>query len=246
MLMGSPNTVKASEGDQGPPGDVILLPSHQLCRRQDGRTELMPRAKNKFRSERHWKTRQHKLLDWPEDAWRDPSKTITKHDTGAATEAALSADFLQRFTTAIVVRNPYARLYSAYRFTLNNFLRGRNRPEWLQRGGKPISFDDFVAGEASRNSLAARPQVGWLGSTRPGSILRTETLQEDLVQFLLACGVEQKQLARVEHKLSTRANVTTRPGEWEAMSDRARESIALHYAEDFAAFGYDPATGARR
>lgn len=150
----------------------------------------------------------------------------------------------RRLPKVAVVRNPWDRALSAYRFALNARERRTgdgpaiaSRPEYL--GPDFDSFERFVTSWLDGRSVAREDPV-----FRPQSMFVTSRRPERRVDFV----ARMDKLSELEAYLTERlgrevsfghSNRTGTPGDYRsAYSPETREIVARVYAEDIEAFGY--------
>jgi hypothetical protein len=148
-------------------------------------------------------------------------------------------EFQEIFTFSIV-RNPWDRLYSAYKFLLNNDFYGQNMPmaDKIQRYD---SFDQFVREFINRKSID-RSNIVFQDQSRfisfDGRVIgcdylgRFESLQRDFQTICQRIGID----AKLQRHNASRAGKTTdyRP----YYTDASAEVVAKVYAQDIAMLGY--------
>lgn len=156
----------------------------------------------------------------------------TRARNGVGAEAYRSA-----FRFAFV-RNPFARVYSGFRWLQAEAKKNENNPDYLDRNRKfaEQSFDEMIAdiGDLKTGNLALRPQTFWL--PQPGMMSymgRTEHFNQDMQRIWRYLAPDLPEPASFE-----KVNVSTRPDQWRNMSGTARDQIVTHYADDFERFGY--------
>jgi hypothetical protein len=137
-----------------------------------------------------------------------------------------------------IVRNPFARAVSTYRFLKFNF---RTWPKVAVMDGFD-NFSDFVISDFFRSAGPGgifRPQTHWL--TGAGSRLavsfvgRTETLEADMavVRGILGLPDSVHQVTRINESGGEVADIQT-----ELKSGRAIDTIRQRYGADFRLLGY--------
>jgi hypothetical protein len=149
----------------------------------------------------------------------------------------------QRLRAVAIVRNPWARTVSRYRFGRLAVEQGKRPPEWM-----PDSFEGFLE---QRHEDGARPYFwhravrGWYpqadyvtdeaGAIR-ADVLRFEHLDAEVPRYF---GVDEPARKR---------NVTVNAkGDWrDFYTERTRQIVADWYARDIELFGFDFDTPATR
>ena len=152
-----------------------------------------------------------------------------------------AAQYTRLFKFA-VVRNPYDRLLSAYRFLARGGLNAQDAA-WAARTLPAYNgFADFVerwlTPARAAQVLHFRPQVSFLripgrADIEVDFLARQEKLADDFGRLCTRLGVAHLPLG--EENRSSQANTDYRP----AYSQRARMIAANVYGEDLAVFGYD-------
>lgn len=152
-----------------------------------------------------------------------------------------AAQYARLFKFA-VVRNPYDRLLSAYRFLARGGLNAQDAA-WAARTLPAYDgFADFVerwlTPAHAAQVLHFRPQVSFLripGRTdiEVDFLARQETLADDFNEICARLGVAHLPLGKKNR--SSQANTDYRP----AYSQRSRMIAENVYGEDLATFGYD-------
>lgn len=218
--------------------DVIVQPRIMLMRAPGGKTAYQAQARGQG-----GELGPRRILDWPAGTLRaqEPVRLV-KHATLAEAGEILDPGFLAGLKKVIVVRNPFARLYSAYNFRLR-VIKGQNktRDPLIGKDGALIGLEDFLESELCLNILASRPQADWIDGASADFTLRTETLTGDIATILPQLGYDEEAVAKVSAAMSDkRWNVSTAQDQWKGMSDGARDMIRTLYSGDFSMFGYDP------
>ena len=157
---------------------------------------------------------------------KDPFNIHMDHSTAQECRAILGPARYDDFFTFTVVRDPWRRLYSSYRYS--RMVEGRTHYDEAMK----YSFEDFVEFLADNQPLA--PQLGFVvdetGQIMVDFVAKLERLDEDFAHVCAQIGINRS----LPHKnKSTRS----RP---EAITPRAVERIGQLYADDIAAFGYAP------
>lgn len=160
------------------------------------------------------------------------------HYTARYLQTVYGRDFRRYFTFAFV-RNPWDRLYSAYRF----LLRGGWHPDegrWADENVRPYrDFSDFVVRGLVRpevsNHLHFLPQThflrGWTGEVDLDFVGRFERLEDDLRLIAARVGRPDARLAKRN---------AGPPTDFRAVYDRAsRECARRVYRDDITLFRYE-------
>ena len=238
--------------------DVIVGPGRRLCRERDGSIVIRRLIRGRKRKNNHeviWrlpggyrlvrlknpKNPIMQQLPWDSDVVRRQGKHLVKHSTLPEAESFFSQEFYEKLQKIIVVRNPYARIYSAYQYRLREINKKKKRRDpMLGTDGLPIPFESFLEGGLCTSLMASKPQVHWLGKKTADVVLRTENLAEDVFVAMSSLGYAEAEAEAVRSTLlSGRLNVSAGADDWKTMSDQAKELIARTYQEDFECFGYD-------
>lgn len=219
--------------------DVVVQPRIVLACDADGKTTYQTKARGQ-----DGELGPPQTLDWPQNTLRVQGPVqLAKHATLAETREILDAAFLAGLKKVIVVRNPFARLYSAYNFRLR-VIKGQNktRDPLIGKDGTLISFEDFLESRLCLKIMASQPQANWIeGGGMPDFTLRTETLNQDIAAVMPQLGYDEESVARVDAAMNSRRwNVSTLQDQCKGMSNGARDMIRTLYSGDFTVFGYDP------
>lgn len=143
-----------------------------------------------------------------------------------------------RFFKFTFVRNPWDRLYSAYRYLKGGGWDEKDRVWAKEHWGHIDSFNDFVLNWLTEERLSShlhlRPQSYFLKDAR-GRVLVDylgyfETIGEDFERIAARVNPE----ARLGH-----TNASGRADYREAYTQAAKERVAELYREDIDSFGYD-------
>ena len=155
------------------------------------------------------------------------------HDTAMMRRDRLGAEVWNRLATFSIVRHPYAKVSSHYRYRVkkNKTGLGDGRLDlnaWVletYRDRNPAYYN---------NPLMFAPCLTWLtdeaGDIMVDHVARLETIDTDWPEIQRLIGVEAA-LPQVNKPPSARG---------EPLSPEAREAIRRAFALDFEAFGYDP------
>lgn len=156
----------------------------------------------------------------------------------ATTVRDLNPTFWENAYTFAFVRNPWARMWSIYKFNL----------ERKGKGHKDVghSFDEFLMKKKRRHNWAKtficpntpiqrRPQTDWF-TDKEGKVIvdyigRFENLRNELDDICSRLGVPTLKLVRT-HKTSDRIHYT------EAYSQEGIAFVAEHFKTDIEMFGY--------
>jgi hypothetical protein len=170
---------------------------------------------------------------------------LGKHSTAAALRNIMGQVMWKQYFSFAFVRDPFARCLSTYHFLRSWEGAG---PEFTKTMRGFASFDEYVLSGLWERSHGPddifRPQVHWLraGPKATGLLVdfvgRVERIDEDLAHILDVIDPLKGRLAPVKAPHLNRS-----PGAGAAAfgNPKVIEKIARHYAEDFAAFGYDSA-----
>lgn len=178
--------------------------------------------------------------DGPRDACGiDPDAPLMKHSSARRMVKLLGPEKFASMFSFTVVRNPFARAYSAFSYAR---WRARYHEDAHERERRKnyldLSFEDVAADlPAYANSMKSlKSMTRWLH--RPDAVsyvARLETLAADWALIRAVLNIED-----VTDAIPARENVSTDTPEWQNMSPAAARHVAEYYADDFKAFGYDP------
>ena len=141
---------------------------------------------------------------------------LFKHSLARDVAKAMGPESFKGYYVFTFSRNPFARAYSAYTFTLRTDAKYRPNSE-RYREIKDMSFEEFLKSRYVQNHelLQTKLQSNWVnGSPKPVAIYRLEKV------------------------IVPKANAFNEPDAWKRMSPEAEEIIRALYAEDFMTFGY--------
>ena len=169
----------------------------------------------------HWAARRMGPL-----GHKDPFAIHMDHSTALDCRNILGPERFDEFFTFTIVRNPWTRLYSSYRYS--QMLEGRTYHEEARK----YDFESFVDFLADNEPLV--PQKGFVADEN-GQIMvdfvgKLERRDEDFAHICARIGINR----RLPHK-----NKSRRSGR-DVFTPRAIERIGQLYAEDIAEFGYTP------
>jgi hypothetical protein len=169
------------------------------------------------------------------DAYRD-KYGLFKHSTAAEIAQAMGTKFFSEYTVFTFCRNPFARLYSAFNFTLQADARYRPNSE-RYKIIKDMNFDEFIKSPYVQDykMIQTKPQNNWIkGSPVPVRAFKLENIDQSLPWLMKKYyGVVDLEPIRVK-----RLNYSTNPFDWTKISEESEEIIRSHYAVDFKQFGY--------
>ena len=159
---------------------------------------------------------------------------LEKHSTAAEIGDYLGDNYASYFRFA-VVRNPYARAYSLYRF-LARWKEGVHYALVSK-----MSFCEFLGSNlVQRHSHPlTRPQTAWTHNPKTGQLMldfigRFENLNQDLSAITTMIMRAPAQAPPIE-----RHNASTEADEWKkVITDEVRGEVRRIYASDFEQFGY--------
>lgn len=221
---------------------IVLRSGHVVMRKGQGRVVLRPRVRNPAMSEEAWK-RKLVVPPWLQEIVR-PTPAVAmvhKHTTVAEAKAFFTPSFYQAARKIAVIRHPYARVYSAYRFKIKT--TGPHDPSYgrLVRDDGPITFGEYLETGLCHEILASRPQSAWVDQDDPRfRVIRGERLAEDLSEALGELGFAAEAASQVRAALQERRlNVSSAPDEWTRIGADERRMIQELYRDDFERLGFD-------
>lgn len=157
-------------------------------------------------------------------------------------ELAFSSAFLKRCYVFTFVRNPWDRLYSAYRFLSKGGMNTADR-DWSQRNARHLeSFEQFVVSGLADPALARavhiRPQTRFLrsvsGAMFPFDFVGFyENADDDFAVVASHVLGHSSALLHDNKTIGGGSDYRT------AYTDRMKEIVARFYADDIALLGYD-------
>lgn len=165
---------------------------------------------------------------------------LRKHSTASEIRSVVGSEVWETSFKFAIVRNPYARAYSIFRFLKKKFR------DW--KGSEVMdgfeTFDAFVQSELFASDgpdRILRPQLFWLRTSETDetiavdSVLRAENLDSEFPVLLERIG------SSAQERPLERLNASGDPNEWaNAYSeDATRARVATRYANDFRTFRFD-------
>ncbi|MBM1814965.1 sulfotransferase family 2 domain-containing protein [Pseudosulfitobacter pseudonitzschiae] len=171
----------------------------------------------------------------------DPAAAIIKHSRLDRLGKLLGPARLTSMFSFAVVRNPFARAWSALAFVKRRAVSHAD-PE-VRANCAPyldMSFDDLASDlpAQARQMRSLLPQVKWVPSPQSVTHLaRLETLAADWAVIVDKLGIANRVSPAPLHE-----NASTDHEAWRSMSPTAAARVVDYYADDFAAFGYDTST----
>ena len=160
---------------------------------------------------------------------------LFKHSLARDVAKSMGPESFKGYYVFTFSRNPFARAYSAYTFTLRTDAKYRPNSE-RYREIKDMSFEEFLKSRYVQNHelLQTKLQSNWVnGSPKPVAIYRLEEVEASLVNLM------KRFYGTNDHKVIVpKANAFNEPDAWKRMSPEAEEIIRALYAEDFMTFGY--------
>lgn len=179
----------------------------------------------------------------------DPTEKLEKHSTSPRLLNALGQERWDSYFRFAFCRNPFARAYSCYSFTMQRAkadlrLAGLGpapgakieRERAHRKDFARMSFDEVChrLPEMAQLHGLFRAQTTWLPKPDTVNFVgRVENLAEDLPRIYAAIGLDSAELASIPS-----LNQKAERDAWRDMSSASAQAIAAFYAEDFARFGY--------
>ncbi len=217
------------------PRDVLIDGQIVLVRAEDGRA--MTRA-----AERTVRAVETSYPNWPLDAVDpDTDLQLYKHSNLRQARRFLGKKFFMSLRKIVIVRNPYARTYSAWKYNLKVSAGNPQLRAIMYQGDDPVSLADFLKSGNAKKMIASRPQTNWILPNRmPHRVLRTENLAEDLREAMVALQYPDRMVEASFAKASAkRENASADPEEWKSMTADEFALIADMYKVDFDRFNYE-------
>lgn len=237
---GGDATQQAMQGLIDPAKGDLRIPSNlQLVRNDKGKLRFAPKRWFRERNPDSWQDAFAPVPELEPFMQKGPRLVLHKHSVPTRTVGLFTEDFWAGLKTLVVVRNPYARAYSAYHFKLREIRPDDIKPhDPVRPDGTLLSLEEFLR---EKKIIATQPMVDWIDPDRPYDfILRTESLADDIETVLPQLGYSSDQTqAAVAALRGPRVNASTQPDDWKSMSDEARQLVRKIYRKDFETFGYD-------
>lgn len=161
-----------------------------------------------------------------------------RHLPALVYRTVLGEEVFGRFQTLSVVRNPWARLYSAYRFLLSGGLNATDRAMGQVLKRDCPTFESFAAGWLPSRGVCSYthfvPQVefvrGWGSGAIVKRLVRLEALDREWPRVARGLGLPIIELPR--------ANVSPGDDFRRQYSDKSAAAVEMLYHEDIVEFGY--------
>ncbi|TLU65059.1 sulfotransferase family protein [Thalassotalea litorea] len=171
-------------------------------------------------------------------AYRD-SFAEARHTTALHYKCLLANDFC-KFKTFSIVRNPWARLLSAYNFLMQGGLTVDDRNMGAVLNRECNTFDEFIKNWLPRHSVYSFthfiPQnefvCGFGDKIIVDEIVKLESLDSDWVQVTQRLGLPYRRLAK-ENSTKLEKNYS------DFYDDESKEIVAELYKKDIVLFDYD-------
>ncbi len=159
------------------------------------------------------------------------------HDTAQQRIAKVGRARWDAMMTFTLVRNPYAKAVSHYKYRVKTGQTGLD--------ADTITLDDWIVAaygdkdpQYYNNALMFQPCLDWItdtdGTVLVKKIIKLEEIDAEWDPF---CQTAFGALKPLPHKNQTRKTQKKSP---EALGDAARAVLRSHFAKDFEAFGYAP------
>lgn len=161
---------------------------------------------------------------------------LEKHSPQRDVEKAIGYDRIGEYTFIAFSRNPFARIVSAFNFTLKSDAKFRPDCQRHQDMLK-MTFEDFLESSYVRDLklYQVRPQSWWLRDSRA----ETTVYKVEDIDTALPDMIERfHRPAKREATEVRRINASSSGEDWRNISEKARRRICETYAEDFERFGY--------
>lgn len=161
---------------------------------------------------------------------------LHKHSTPGEIELAMKHEYFSQYFIFTFCRNPFARAYSAYTFTLKS--DAIYRPNSTRYNEiKNMNFDQFISSRYVQNKeiLPTMPQSKWLFSG--GKVIhffKLENINFELPRLVNKLWGKDMQSVPI-------TNYSSSQDEWKKMSKRSENAIRELYADDFHILGYSNA-----
>ena len=160
---------------------------------------------------------------------------LVKHSTAHEIATAMGEEYFRGYYVFTFCRNPFARAYSAFRFTVSADAKHRPESERYQ-AIKDMTFEEFLLSSYMQDKriFQARPQSEWIkNAPSKVHIFKLENLESELRKLSVQFYGSPTALGNVPH-----LNKSTDREEWKDMSPEAEKIITALYREDFELLGY--------
>lgn len=147
----------------------------------------------------------------------------------------ISRHFLTSFC---IVRNPWARTFSAYNYLQKGGLSVDDASDFDKYLSEYEDFNDFVLyglSNASAHQVHFRPQLFWVASNdgvlMVDRVLKLENIELELNEFMMEVGIPSVELPKL--------NRSENDNYKRAFSKEAIQKVREVYSKDIETFGYD-------
>ncbi|MEQ9230628.1 MAG: sulfotransferase family protein [Cyclobacteriaceae bacterium] len=165
---------------------------------------------------------------------------LNKHSTCTEIQNYLGERVFAQYFKFVIIRNPYSRAYSIYKFLKTKYRKWTNS-EIMDTFE---TFEEFIQSDFFQSSGPDRifnPQSYWLPPSKSAFSIsifngRLETLEGDLSQLIKLIGLPQVNPEKVLESI----NVSSGEADWrEVINDPlTKKIIQKKFSEDFTRFGY--------
>lgn len=160
---------------------------------------------------------------------------LDKHSPQRDVEKAIGEEHLEVYTFIAFSRNPFARILSAFNFTLAS--DAKHRPDCQRHQDMlKMTFEDYLDSKYVQDGrmYQVRPQSWWLNGARADTLIyKVEDIDTALPDLISRFHGRDRVIDKVK-----KANASGGGQDWQTISEGARKRIHEIYAEDFDRFGY--------
>ena len=159
---------------------------------------------------------------------------LVKHSTAMQIRKAVRPEHFSNYYVFTFCRNPFARAYSAFKFTKR--VDAIRRPDSQRyQDIKDMSFEEFLASPymQEQNIFQARPQSLWVqGVPEKVHVFKLENIDQAL------SNLSKRLYGEEDQRPVPRKNFSADENEWKKMSPQAEDMVRDLYSGDFERFDY--------
>ena len=162
---------------------------------------------------------------------------LMKHSTAEQIcQGVGGIEFFRDYYVFAISRNPYARAYSAFKFTKSSDQKYRPTSKRYQEI-KDMNLEEFLRSKyiQERRLFQSRSQLSWIrGVDHKIHVWKLETLDDEIGELMRRLGINDFDPSEMR-----RMNVSNPSDAWQRnITDKSAMLVRDLYAEDFEYFGY--------